>query len=68
MDTIHYLFNIVLHLDEHLIALVSLYGAWVYVLLFLIIFCESGLIVTAFLPGDSLLFATGALSAHASGC
>jgi membrane-associated protein len=63
MDTLHYLINFILTLDEHLIAFVTAYGAWTYALLFIIIFCESGIIFTAFLPGDSLLFATGALTA-----
>ncbi len=53
----------ILHLDVHLAALVSQYGTWTYAILFLIIFCETGLVVTPFLPGDSLLFATGALAA-----
>ena len=53
----------ILHLDAHLSALVSHYGTWTYAILFLIIFCETGLVVTPFLPGDSLLFATGALAA-----
>jgi membrane-associated protein len=52
-----------LHLQDHLEQFVSLYGPWVYGLLFLIVFCETGLVVTPFLPGDSLLFATGALAA-----
>lgn len=63
MDLIHYLLNIILHLDEHLITFVNLYGIWVYALLFLIIFCETGLVITPFLPGDSLLFAAGAIAA-----
>lgn len=67
MDTLHYLINFILHIDEHLIAFVTAYGAWTYALLFLIIFCESGIIFTAFLPGDSLLFATGALTAGMNG-
>jgi membrane-associated protein len=53
----------ILHLDVHLAALVSQYGTWTYAILFLIIFCETGLVVTPILPGDSLLFATGALAA-----
>lgn len=55
--------DIVLHLDKHLQALIQNYGAWVYAILFLIIFCETGLVVTPFLPGDSLLFVAGALAA-----
>ncbi len=57
------LIDIVLHLDAHLLALVAAYGAWVYAILFAIIFCETGLVVTPFLPGDSLLFVAGALAA-----
>lgn len=57
----------VLHLDTHLEALVLWAGPWTYVILALIIFCETGLVVTPFLPGDSLLFATGALAATAAG-
>ena len=53
-----------LHLDDHLEAFVDLYGPWVYALLFLIVFCETGLVVTPFLPGDSLLFTAGALAGH----
>lgn len=56
-------FGIVLHLDQHLTVLIQTYGAWVYVILFLIIYCETGLVVTPFLPGDSLLFVAGALAA-----
>jgi membrane-associated protein len=66
METLHYLINLVLHLDQHLAALVLHYGAWFYGILFLTFFCETGIIVTAFLPGDSLLFATGALTASTS--
>jgi membrane-associated protein len=58
-----YLLDFFLHLDTHLEAFVSQYGLWVYALLFLIIFAETGLVVTPFLPGDSLLFTTGALAA-----
>jgi membrane-associated protein len=57
------LLSFVLHLDRHLTELVQNYGAWTYAILFLIIFCETGLVVTPFLPGDSLLFAVGALAA-----
>lgn len=52
-----------LHLDTHLAAFVTLYGPWIYALLFLIVFAETGLVVTPFLPGDSLLFAAGAMAA-----
>jgi membrane-associated protein len=55
-----------LHLDTHLHAAVQAYGVWTYLLLFLIIFCETGLVVTPILPGDSLLFAAGALAAGGS--
>lgn len=63
METLHYLLSFILHLDNHLIAFVNAYGIWTYVLLFLIIFCETGIVFIAFLPGDSLLFAAGALAA-----
>ncbi|MBS3135588.1 DedA family protein [Candidatus Woesearchaeota archaeon] len=55
--------DIILNLDEYLIVLIRDYGLWVYLLLFLIIFCETGLVITPFLPGDSLLFVTGTLAA-----
>jgi membrane-associated protein len=55
------LIDLVLHLDAHLLSLTQQYGIWVYAILFLIIFCETGLVVTPFLPGDSLLFVAGAL-------
>lgn len=58
------LFDFVLHLDEHLTVFVANYGLWIYALLFLVIFCETGLVVTPFLPGDSLLFLAGALAAR----
>ena len=63
MELITSLIDIVLHLDRHLSELVAQYHFWVYVILFLIVFCETGLVVTPFLPGDSLLFAIGALAA-----
>ncbi len=53
--------DIIVHLDQHLAVLIQQYGTWVYAILFLIIFCETGLVVTPFLPGDSLLFVAGAL-------
>jgi membrane-associated protein len=55
--------EIILHLDKHLLDLCTQYGMWVYAILFVIIFCETGLVVTPFLPGDSLLFAVGSLAA-----
>jgi len=56
-------FDLLAHLDQHLLSLVQNYGGWVYLILFLIIFCETGLVVAPFLPGDSLLFVTGTLAA-----
>jgi len=64
MELIGQLIEIILHLDKYLQWLVNDYGTWTYLVLFLIIFCETGLVVTPFLPGDSLLFAIGALSAN----
>ncbi len=61
MDLLAAFIDIVLHLDAHLLALTQQYGVWVYAILFLIIFCETGLVVMPFLPGDSLLFVAGAL-------
>ncbi len=55
--------DLLLHLDQHLTAFLQHYGAWVYVLLFMIVFAETGLVVTPFLPGDSLLFVAGTLAA-----
>ena len=55
--------DLILHLDVYLDMLVNHYGTWVYAILFLVIFCETGLVVTPFLPGDSLLFIAGALAA-----
>lgn len=63
MDTIQLLIDMVLHLDKHLEHLSNSLGPWMYVILFAVVFCETGLIVTPFLPGDSLLFAVGALVA-----
>ena len=57
------IFNFFMHIDHHLAEVIADYGVWVYLILFVIIFCETGLVVTPFLPGDSLLFAAGALSA-----
>jgi membrane-associated protein len=62
-----FLLDFFLHLDAHLETFVAQYGLWVYALLFLIVFCETGLVVTPILPGDSLLFAAGAISATSDG-
>jgi membrane-associated protein len=61
MDLLALLFDFILHVDVHLATFVQTYGAWVYALLFLIIFVETGVVVMPFLPGDSLLFVVGAL-------
>ncbi len=63
MDLIQNFIQFVLHLDKHLNLLVQQFGIWTYLILFIVIFCETGLVVTPFLPGDSLLFALGALAA-----
>ncbi|VTP65277.1 Uncharacterised protein [Serratia rubidaea] len=62
MDIIKFVIDFILHIDVHLAELVAQYGMWVYGILFLILFCETGLVVTPFLPGDSLLFVAGALA------
>jgi membrane-associated protein len=61
MDIAHFLLDFILHVDQHLANFVQNYGAWVYALLFLIIFVETGVVVMPFLPGDSLLFVVGAM-------
>lgn len=58
------LLDFILHIDQYMIQLVSEYHAWTYAILFLIIFCETGLVVTPFLPGDSMLFVAGAIAAQ----
>ena len=63
MDLIHWFIDVVLHLDKHLVELLRDYHFWVYGILFAIVFAETGFVVTPFLPGDSLLFAAGALAA-----
>jgi membrane-associated protein len=63
MEFLQTIIDLFLHLDEHLKSLVEMYGFWVYLILFLVVFCETGLVVTPFLPGDSLLFAAGAIAA-----
>lgn len=66
MDGLFYIVEFILHLDESLYGIIQNYGLWTYLLLFIIVFCETGLVVTPFLPGDSLIFAAGALSAMGS--
>src|SRR5216117_3845788 len=63
MELIHWVVDLVLHLDVHLVELLRDYGSWVYAILFAIVFAETGFVVTPFLPGDALLFAAGALAA-----
>ena len=63
MEVIHSIIDFILHIDKHLVEIVSEYQTWTYLILFLIIFAETGLVVTPFLPGDSLLFAAGAIVA-----
>lgn len=63
MELLGWFWDIVVHLDVHLAEFVAEHGAWVYALLFVIVFCETGLVVTPFLPGDSLLFVAGAIAA-----
>ena len=64
MELVKSLIDIFLHLDTHLGEIIQSYGAWTYTILFLIVFCETGLVVTPILPGDSLLFAAGAFAAR----
>src|SRR5262249_38202380 len=66
MDWIKYFIDLFLHLDRHLDVIIRDYGTWTYLILFLIIFCETGLVVTPILPGGSLLFAAGAFAAKGS--
>ena len=63
MELLHFFIDFILHLDRHLVELVMRYDTWIYALMFLVIFAETGLVVTPFLPGDSLLFGLGALAA-----
>ena len=67
MEFLSQFIDIVLHLDRHLAVLVAQYGTWIYAIRFAIIFCETGLVVMPFLPGDSLLFVAGALAATSGG-
>ncbi|HPI03599.1 MAG TPA: VTT domain-containing protein [Candidatus Goldiibacteriota bacterium] len=66
MELIMFLFDFIMHIDEHLVEIVNNYGMWTYLILFLIVFCETGLVITPILPGDSMLFAAGALAAIAA--
>ena len=66
MELIKELIDLFLHLDTHLQTVIQTYGTWTYVILFIVIFCETGLVVTPILPGDSLLFAAGAFAAIGS--
>lgn len=64
MNTIEHILQYILSIDSYLLTFVTNYGTWAYVALFLIIFCETGLVITPFLPGDSLLFAAGSIAAN----
>ena len=63
LDLFRFMIYFVLHIDKHLLEIVTNYQTWTYLILFAIIFCETGLVVTPFLPGDSLIFAAGAIAA-----
>jgi membrane-associated protein len=63
VDLLRSIIDLFIHLDQHLSQLISEYGTWTHLILFLIVFCETGLVVTPFLPGDSLLFAAGTFAA-----
>jgi membrane-associated protein len=66
MEQLKYFFDLFMHLDKHLSVVIQTYGVWTYSILFVIVFCETGLVVTPILPGDSLLFAAGAFAATGS--
>lgn len=66
VDLIHFFTEIMLRLDKHLDAIIRSYGVWTYAIFFLVIFLETGFVVTPFLPGDSLLFAVGTFAALGS--
>jgi membrane-associated protein len=67
MDWLNFFYDVFLHLDKHLGDVIRDYGTWTYLILFIIIFCETGLVVTPFLPGDSLLFAAGTFASPSIG-
>ena len=67
MELIKKFLDLLLHLDKHLDGLIQSYGPWIYVIFFVVIFCETGLVVTPILPGDSLLFAIGVFAARPDG-
>jgi len=66
MDFLHQVVDLFLHLDKHLADIIGQYGGWTYAILFAVVFCETGLVVTPFLPGDSLLFAVGTFAGMGS--
>jgi membrane-associated protein len=66
METVKHLIDFVLHLDKHLGPIIQQYGVWTYLILFAVIFCETGLVVAPFLPGDSLLFLAGVFAGRGS--
>jgi membrane-associated protein len=66
MGLIEFLIDFILHVDTNLVLLIHTYGVWVYILIFLVVFCETGLVVFPLLPGDSLIFIAGALSGQGS--
>jgi membrane-associated protein len=63
MEILHFLVDFILHLDRHLVELLTRFDVWIYAIMFLVVFAETGFVVTPFLPGDSLLFGLGALAA-----
>ncbi len=67
MELVHFLIDFILHLDRHLVELLTRFDTWIYAVMFLVIFAETGFVVTPFLPGDSLLFGLGALAAIDTG-
>src|SRR5688572_20100234 len=66
MEFLNQLLDLFLHVDQHLGEVIKEYGSWTYIILFLVVFCETGLVVTPLLPGDSLLFTAGAFAAVGS--